>query len=52
MVHGGCHLFQGSDLPDLQIQADESAASAGSFFAMPLGFWERRIMASAAGSRL
>ena len=31
MVRGGCHLFHGSDLPDLQIQADESAASAGSF---------------------
>lgn len=31
VVHGGCHLFHGNDLPDLQIQADESAASAGSF---------------------
>ena len=52
MVHGGGHLFHGNNLPDLQIQADESTASSGSFFAMPLGFWERRIMASAAGSRL
>ena len=31
MVHGGGHLFHGNDLPDLQIQADESTASASSF---------------------